>query len=95
MLHESLVVGSGKSGWAGHSTVESAAHEIVGEVVSRTEIVWLHEAVLPHASVAVQTRRTADTTCPPVAQLPARAWSADESETVLHESLVSGVGKTG
>ena len=93
--HASLVEGFGKTGTAGHSTEESAAHEIEGGVVSTTEIVWLHEAVLPHSSVAVHVLVTADTTCPPVAQLPANATSAEANVTVPHESLAEAVGKTG
>ena len=43
----SLVVGAGKLGVAGHSIVAFGAQAIDGAVVSRTVIVWLHEAALP------------------------------------------------
>src|SRR5437667_6813851 len=51
--HRSLGAGSKNSGMAGHSMVLTAAQAIVGGVLSSTLMVWLHEAVLPHSSVAV------------------------------------------
>src|SRR5437773_1878472 len=54
----SLVVGSGKTGTAGHSIVAGPAQVTVGAAVSCTVIVWLQVAVFPHSSAAVQVRVT-------------------------------------
>ena len=53
----SFAVGVPNTGEAGQSTVVFAGQLIVGEVLSRTVIDWLHVlALLPHSSVARQTR---------------------------------------
>jgi hypothetical protein len=44
--------------WAAHWTVVFGAHVIVGAVLSNTVIVWLHDAELPQASVALYVRVT-------------------------------------
>ena len=54
----SEAIAFGKLGAAGHSIVAFGAQEIDGGVVSTTVIVWLQEAALPQASVAVQVRVT-------------------------------------
>src|SRR5712671_371977 len=54
--HVSETVGVSKSHAALHSTVRFVSHAMVGGVVSRTSMVWLHELVLPQASVASQVR---------------------------------------
>ena len=53
----SAAVGVPNTGEAGQSTVVFAGQLIVGEVLSRTVIDWLHVlALLPQSSVARQTR---------------------------------------
>src|SRR2546427_10091199 len=81
---------------AGHSMVLSAAQAIVGGVLSSTVMVWLHEAELPHSSVAVQVRLVAYLILPPgVPQLPAMAVSAWVSATVPHGSVGAGSTNSG
>src|SRR5437899_12146565 len=41
---------------AGHSSTRFVGQVMTGPVVSRTVMVWTHEAKLPQASVAVQVR---------------------------------------
>ena len=55
----SLAEGGGNTGLAGHWIGLTATGQVmVGGVVSITFTVWLHEAVLPLQSVAVQVRVT-------------------------------------
>src|SRR5262245_54689785 len=72
--HRSVGTGSTKLGLAGHSIDVSAAQAMTGGVVSWTEIVWLHELLLPHSSVATQVRLIAYLILPPLPQLPAKVW---------------------
>ena len=54
----SVALGGSKLNAAPASTLLFATHAITGAVVSTTEIVWLHVAAFPHASVARQVRVT-------------------------------------
>ena len=54
--HKSLAVGRSKVHALPHSTVRAPPHKISGGVVSTSVIVWLHTALLLHASVARQVR---------------------------------------
>src|SRR5258706_4697795 len=56
--HKSEAVAAPKEGLAGHSTLDTVGHVIVGAVLSVTEIVLLQVEVLPQSSVAVQVRVT-------------------------------------
>src|SRR5258706_373457 len=56
--HKSEAVAAPKEGLAGHSTLDTVGHVIVGAVLSVTEIVLLHVEELPQSSVAVQVRVT-------------------------------------
>src|SRR5437762_13463210 len=78
-----------------HSTVLSAGAVTTGGVLSSTVMVWLHEAELPHSSVAVQVRLVAYLILPPVAQLPAMAVSAWVRLTEPHRSLGAGSTNSG
>jgi hypothetical protein len=44
----SLAVGASKLQLLPHSTLLSAAHEIIGGIISTTVTVWLQGAELPH-----------------------------------------------
>ena len=70
----SLAVGFGNSGAFGHWMGDTGAgHVMTGGVVSITSTVWLHEALLPLQSVAVQVRVTLYTPW----QLPSVVTSAN------------------
>src|SRR6266446_1152360 len=81
--------GSTNTGASGHSMVLSAAQAMVGGVLSSTVIVWLHVAVLPHSSVAVQVRLVAYLILP-VGQVPAMGVSMCARVTVPHKSVGTG-----
>src|SRR5258706_90 len=56
--HKSEAVAAPKEGLAGHSTLDTVGHVIVGAVLSVTEIVLLQVEEFPQSSVAVHVRVT-------------------------------------
>src|SRR6185436_12670423 len=56
--HASTAVGRVKANGLPHSTIWSCAQVRLGGVVSTIVTVWLHNVVLPQASVARQVRTT-------------------------------------
>src|SRR5260370_11187145 len=67
----------------------SAAQAMTGGVVSCTEMVWLHVAVLPHSSVATQVRLV-EYLILPAGQLPRRAASLFVRMTAPQPSVGTG-----
>src|SRR5437879_13357608 len=74
--------------------VLSAAQAIVGGVLSSTVMVWLHEALLPHSSVAVQVRLVAYLILPPGAPQPPATGAPAGGRITAPQAPVAGGTKT-
>lgn len=88
----SITVGVPKTGVAVHSMVVFDGQEIVGGVLSVTEMVRLHVAVLPQSSVAVNVRVTVFS----CGQDPGVVASTDVMSTLTsHASVAVALPKAG